>query len=119
MQGSPDRQRQYATGGQVFRIYFRHVRNHPFLLGLVLLGAVGIQVTDLAAPWYLRQFFNTLASSTPNSAVVGQLLGLIATVALIYLSNWAIRRVQDFGAIYLESRGGAPPLPPPPPCPQS
>src|SRR3989344_986481 len=104
MQGSPDRQRQYATGGQVFRIYFRHVRNHPFLLGLVLLGAVGIQVTDLAAPWYLRQFFNTLASSTPNSAVVGQLLGLIATVALIYLSNWAIRRVQDFGAIYLESR---------------
>ncbi len=104
MQGAPDRQRQYATGGQVFRIYFRHVRNHLFLLGLVLLGAVGIQVTDLAAPWYLRQFFNTLASSTPNSAVVGQLLGLIATVALIYLSNWAIRRIQDFGAIYLESR---------------
>jgi len=102
MQGSPER--QYATGGQVFRIYFRHVRKHPLLLALTVLGAVGIQVTDLAAPWYLRQFFNILAANTPNAAVVGELLGIVAVVALIYLASWAIRRIQDYSNIYLESR---------------
>src|SRR3989344_6741283 len=102
MQNSSDR--QYATGGQVFRIYFRHVRKHPLLLTLTILGAIGIQIADLAAPLYLKQFFNLLAVNTPNQGVVPQLLGLVTIVAFIYLASWAIRRVQDYSNIYLESR---------------
>ncbi|MBI2612988.1 ABC transporter ATP-binding protein [Candidatus Kaiserbacteria bacterium] len=97
-------QKQYATGGQVFRIYFRHVREYPLLLGLIFLGVVGIQIADLAGPWYLRQFFNLLASSSPESGVVPQLLGVVAVIGAIYLASWAIRRVQEWGTIFLESR---------------
>src|SRR3989344_842570 len=96
--------KQYVTGGQVFRIYFRHVRKYPLSLALVSLGAIGIQVADLAAPWYLRQFFNLLASNAPDETTVSKLLGLIAVIAVIYLANWVIRRVQELSNIFLESR---------------
>jgi ABC-type bacteriocin/lantibiotic exporter with double-glycine peptidase domain len=97
-------ERQYASGRTVFRMYFAHARKYPVLLSLVILGAIGIQITDLAAPWYLRQFFNVLAMHNPDAAMVSTLVGLVATIGLIYFSNWAIRRVQDFSNIYFESR---------------
>ena len=71
---------------------------------LVVLGAIGIQITDLAAPWYLRQFFNLLAAHSPNGEIVSQLLSLVVTIALIYLASWVARRVQDFSNIHLESK---------------
>jgi len=96
-------QRQYATGGEVFRIYFRHVRKYPFLLGLLFLGVVGIQVAELAGPWYLRQFFNLLASNTPQSGTVPELLNIVMVIAAIYLASWALRRIQEWVTIFLES----------------
>src|SRR3989338_3721914 len=96
-------QKQFASGAQVFAIYFRHVRKYPFLLTLVALGAVGSQIVDLAAPWYLRQFFNVLAANFPDGTIVSELLGLVAIVAAIYLVGWVIRRVQELSVILLES----------------
>ena len=97
-------ERQYASGGQVFAIYFRHVRKYPVLLGLVALGAIGIQIADLAAPWYLRRFFNLLASSAPEAGAIPELLGLVAAIAAIYLAGWVVRRLQEASIILLESR---------------
>ncbi len=88
----------------VSRIYFRHVRKYPLLLVLVFIGAIGIQATNLAAPWYLRQFFDTLAENNPDAAVVAGLIGLVAMVALIYVAEWVMRRLQDLCVMYLESR---------------
>ena len=97
-------QKQYATGGQVSRIYFRHVRKYPLLLALVFSGVVGIQIAELAGPWYLRHFFNLLASSYPESEVVSELLSIVAIIGAIYLASWAIRRLQEWCTIFLESR---------------
>src|SRR3989344_2867791 len=97
-------QKQFASGGEVFAIYFRHVRKYPFLLTLVALGAVGIQIVDLAAPWYLRQFFNVLAANVPDGTIVSELLRFVAIIAAIYLVGWVIRRVQELSVIFLESR---------------
>src|SRR3989338_11286204 len=96
--------KQYATGREVFRLYFRQVRRYPISLLLVSVGAIGIQIADLAAPWYLRQFFNILASSTPDEGIVPKLLSLVAIIAVIYLASWAIRRIQEWSTIFLESR---------------
>ena len=71
---------------------------------LVALGAVGIQIVDLAAPWYLRQFFNVLAANVPDGTIVSELLGFVAIIAAIYLVGWVIRRVQELSVILLESR---------------
>jgi len=95
-------EKQFATGREVFRIYFRHVRKYPLSLALVALGAIGIQITDLAAPWYLRQFFNLLAANAPDETV-SKLLNLVAIIAAIYLASWAIRRIQELSTIFLES----------------
>ncbi len=102
MQNSSEK--QYATGAEVFRIYFRHVRKYSISLILVALSAIGIQIADLAGPWYLRQFFNLLAENAPDSALVAKLLNFVAIIATIYLASWAIRRVQEFSTIFLESR---------------
>ena len=96
--------RKYATAGQVFRVYFRHVRRYPLLVFLVVLGGVGLQVADLAAPWYLRKFFNILATQHPDPTMVQQLLGLIVIIASIWLASWASRRVQDLSNAYFEAR---------------
>lgn len=88
----------------VARMYFRHVRKYPVLLIGVFLGAAGIQATALAAPWYLRRFFNILAASQPDASVVTALLGIVGALALIYAAEWVLRRVQDVGIMYLESR---------------
>jgi len=96
--------KQYASGTSVSRIYFRHVRKYPWLLVAAFIGAIGIQATNLAAPWYLRQFFNTLAENSPDAAVVAGLVGLVVIVALIYLAEWVMRRLQDLCVMYLESK---------------
>lgn len=96
--------KQYASGREVFRIYFWHVWKYPLLLGVLFLGVIGIQIAELAGPWYLRQFFNLLASSTPQSGVVPELLGIVAVIGAIYLTSWALRRAQEWSTIFLESR---------------
>ncbi|MDO8552423.1 MAG: ABC transporter ATP-binding protein [bacterium] len=96
--------KKYATSGQVLRTYYRSVIRYPSFIFLVFLGVVGLQVADLAAPWYLKEFFNVLASKTPSAALVSQLFGIIVIIALIWLASWAMRRLQDFSNIYLEAR---------------
>src|SRR3989344_2771327 len=97
-------QKQYASGMSVSRIYFRHVRKYPILLLATFVGAIGIQATNLAAPWYLRQFFDTLAENSPDAAVVAVLIGIVVVVAAIYLAEWVMRRLQDICVMHLESR---------------
>jgi ATP-binding cassette, subfamily B, bacterial len=99
-----DVKKKYATAGQVLRTYFQSVKQYPLYIVLVFTGVIGLQVADLAAPWYLKSFFNLLASQTQSAAVVSELLSIIVIVALIWLASWAMRRLQDFSNIALESR---------------
>ena len=102
MNGAP--KRKYATAAQVLRTYYRSVIRYPIFVFLVFVGVIGLQVAELAAPWYLKEFFNVLASQAPNAATVTELLGIIVIVALIWLASWTMRRLQDFSNVYLESR---------------
>src|SRR3989344_4967355 len=101
---SGSHEKKYASGMSVLRLYFRQVRKYPLLLVSVFIGAAGIQAAALAAPWYLRQFFNTLAANQPGAEIVSGLLGIVGILALIYAAEWILRRVQDLGIMYLESR---------------
>ncbi|MDO8481745.1 MAG: ABC transporter ATP-binding protein [bacterium] len=96
--------RKLASAKQVFRIYYRHVAKHPIFVFVIIIGSIGIQATDLAAPWFLRQFFNLLATNNPNAETVGELLGVITVVASIWVLNWASHRVQDFSNQKMEAQ---------------
>ena len=97
-------ERKFASAQQVFWVYYRHVAKYPYFVFLIVLGAIGIQATALAAPWYMRQFFNLLSNSNPNEAMVSELLGIVVIIAVIWLAEWMARRVQEFSNMYLESR---------------
>ena len=96
-------QKKLASGREVFRMYFDHVRHYPVRLFVVLVGVIGVQVADLTAPWYLRQFFNLLAKNAPSDAIVHQLLGIVVIIASIWAVSWIARRLQDFSIAFLES----------------
>lgn len=93
-----------ASGSSVFRAYFSEVKKYPGFLFLVFIGTVGIQIADLAAPWYLRQFFNLLAMHDTSPQMVQRLLGIVAIVAIVYLISWGMRRIQDFSNAALAAR---------------
>ena len=96
--------RKHASAGQVFHTYFEHIRRYPFFVSIVIAGGVVLQLADLAAPWYMRKFFNVLAMKTPDADLLKQLFGLIVIVASIWLVSWAARRIQDLCNAYFEAR---------------
>lgn len=88
-------EKKRAKAGEVFRAYFIEVRKYPGLLSLIILGSIGIQVASLASPWYLRNFFNILATTPhPSADTVSALTNILIIVTVIYLFEWFFRRIQ-------------------------
>ena len=94
------RSRAYA----VARAYARETRNHPWLFVATVAGVVATQVAELAAPLYLRRFFNLLSEGTQNAEAVPALIAILVMLALLSLAGWAARRVHGFSIMYLETR---------------
>jgi ATP-binding cassette subfamily B protein len=83
-----------AGFGAISRVYFDHVRRYPGALFWVIVTTIAIQVTQLTAPLYLRQFFNILATNTPTPASLHSLFVLVFIIAFIWVVNWVINRIQ-------------------------
>ncbi len=96
-----EREKKSATAGAVFRVYIQHVVKYPWRIFFVFLGAVIVQAGTLAAPLFLRQFFNLLAAGTPSAAVVHELFLLLALVGAMYLLEWLGRRIQEVSNLHL------------------
>lgn len=90
--------------GAVLKFYLRHALWHPWLFFAVIFGAIGIQITELASPLYLKKFFNLLASQHPSDKVIENLITILGIIALISLIGWIFRRVNVFSIIRLEAR---------------
>jgi len=93
-----------ATTREVFGVYLKHLRGYPGTFFLVMLGIFGMQLADLAAPLYLKQFFNVLAGHTPNPSLNTTLIGLVGAIACFWLASWVFSRVKAFSVIYLQTR---------------
>lgn len=90
--------------GTVMRIYFKHAANHPWLFFAVVIGAIGIQIAELASPLYLKKFFNLLASQSPSDTAVESLITILGIIAFISLCSWVFRRINVFSIIRLEAQ---------------
>ena len=86
----------------VLRAYYTHARRYPWALALTALGAAGLQAGELAAPLFLRRFFNLLATYSPGSNTTSALLSVIVMFGLVSFSSWFMRRVQVFSLMYVE-----------------
>jgi ATP-binding cassette subfamily B protein len=87
----------------IFRVYWDHARKYRKSLAFALFGVVLIQAGMLAAPLYLRQFFNILANNTPSPDLVPALISILIVVGSMYVIEWAGRRIQEWGVMYFET----------------
>lgn len=87
----------------VLRYFARGVQKHPWLVAGTLVGPIGLQMAQLAQPWFLREFFNLLiqpAGSVSESAFVR----LISIIGSLMAFAWTMRRLRGRAEIHLESR---------------
>lgn len=92
-----------SRAGAVINIFFKHAIAYPWLFSAVVLGTIGIQAASLAAPLYLRTFFNLLASKTPSAQIAGELLSLLVIIAFVLFFEWIARRTFTFSIVRLEA----------------
>jgi len=63
-----------------------------------------MQVVSLFAPWYMRQFFNTLALAQPSAEAATALFATLSIIAALWVADRIFRRFEDHGNIYMQSR---------------
>ena len=100
MQGE---EKKIAPAGEVARVYMRYARRSWVLLTCVLVTGIIIQGADLASPLFLREFFNTLALNKPSATIAHALAITLGLIAIMWLIDWAGRRLQDVANIYFSS----------------
>lgn len=74
------------------------------LVAIVVLASIGLQLTQLAAPLFLRQLFNTIAQATPSLEIVSSLIHVLGFLALMYVLEWVARRIGNFAIMMMETR---------------
>ncbi|HWO07563.1 MAG TPA: ABC transporter ATP-binding protein [Candidatus Paceibacterota bacterium] len=86
----------------VLTIYARHTLRYPLLFAAVMVSSVIAQGTTLAVPIYLRSFINTLAEG--GDEAFAAVIGILGTIIVIWLIDWAAQRTRYFSVVYLESK---------------
>lgn len=94
--------RPRVRASSIIRIYLPEIGKHPWLLLMIVVGILGLQAAELAAPLFLKSFFNSLASADPTTTVVAELFRIITFLAFIYFGSWVARRVFTIGLMNLE-----------------
>lgn len=87
----------------IFHAYFSEAKKYPWHIAIALVAAVGIQVAELAAPWYLRKIFNILATSAVNEATIHALFATLGMVAIMWISRWVAIEIRSVSIIRMES----------------
>ena len=100
----PPEKKKPARVWPVLRAYVKAVSAYPFLLSAAILGVVIIQIANVAAPLYLRQFINVLAVGTASPAVLSTLFWILAAFAGVNLFGWFGERVRAVATTRAEAR---------------
>ncbi|MBI2030049.1 ABC transporter ATP-binding protein, partial [Candidatus Kaiserbacteria bacterium] len=87
----------------IFRAYFSEARKYPWHIVIVLVATVGVQVAELAAPWYLRKIFNVLATSAVNEVTIHALFVTLGMVATMWIARWVSIEIRSLSIIRMES----------------
>jgi len=88
----------------VLRYYIRETKRYSWVFWLAFVTSAGVQVAELAAPLYLKKFFDILAAYSPSPEIVHKLLILVGVFGLVTFVGWIMRRTQAYSLSYLESR---------------
>ena len=93
-----------SSARKVFKVYWKYTAEYPWLFLVVILTSLVIQGGMLAAPLFLRTFFNLLATHSPDSATLAQMTTLLMLVGVMYLLEWVGRRIQTWANTVTQSQ---------------
>src|SRR3989344_4190153 len=96
--------KKMAGAGEVLRVYWQASSPYTWSLFFIILGVLILQGATLAGPWFLRQFFNLLATNQFSVEIVTELLAVLALVVAMWLLEWVCRRLQDIVHMYFQAR---------------
>lgn len=87
---------------RIFKIFWKHIRKYKAMFWLIL-GAVFLsQIVEVIAPWFYKQFFDLLATSTPGEMATGELIRLLFIILIFHLIGWFAWRIALFTMNYFE-----------------
>lgn len=101
---SQNSENKLASAKEVFGVYWQHTRQYPWLFALTIVGGIGLQAAFLGAPLFLRNFFNTLATHSPDASLIPQLTGFLVMLTILYLAEWGFRRLQNWANIVMQAK---------------
>ena len=87
----------------IVRAYFSEAKKYPWYIAIALVASVGIQAAELAAPWYMRQIFNIIATSPVNESTVHALLMALVLVATMWISRFIAIEIRSLSIIRMEA----------------
>jgi ATP-binding cassette subfamily B protein len=88
----------------VLRAYLKATLKYPWLLVAAIVGATGLELANVIAPLYMREFINLLSEGAPSPNLTNLLLVSLAVFAGYNLLGWIFQRVRMTSISIMESR---------------
>lgn len=87
----------------VIHDYWKHTVRYPWLVTALVVVGFSIQAATVAAPLYLKQFVDLIASVKPEGTA-DKLVMILGMFAFFAFAAWGLRRVQFYFIAMLETR---------------
>ncbi|MDB5224923.1 MAG: hypothetical protein JWO43_545 [Candidatus Adlerbacteria bacterium] len=85
-------------GWHVLRTYWDYSLKYPWYFAAFILGNIGVELSQLALPLFLRQFFNGIAGGIQSADVIYGLQITIGLVVVAGIAEWVSRRTMSRSA---------------------
>ena len=97
----------HITNSRVLQLFWQHLR--PYLgyeVAILVCVAIGEFSGLIAAPWFYKQFFDTLtqAQGVPSDTVMQELFHVLFIIAVLRGVSWLTYRASGFLTCYLQPR---------------
>ena len=79
---------------EVLKAYSKASFKYPWYVVLAIIGAIGVEVTNVIAPLYMRQFINILSTNTPSPEVTTSLLWALGLMSGYKFLTWVFQRIR-------------------------
>jgi ATP-binding cassette subfamily B protein len=89
---------------KTLKIFWQHSLKYKWLGLLMLVSTMSVTIVEMVIPLFYRRLFNFLASGQSVDIIARGCVSVLVFIAVLYLVQWAIRRVSAFSANYFESK---------------
>jgi len=88
---------------QTLKIFWQHSKAYPLAIGLILVGLLGLTLTQLYIPFWYKKMIDLIALGATGT-LASNVLGVVYAIALLNVINWVFRRVFEFSLSFFEAR---------------